>query len=82
MPRQAALPSNLPPRLIDRAAAAAYVNLSPTTFDFMVNDGKMPKPRKLIGRRHAWDVRSLDCAVDALPIDGADDDSWSDVDAS
>lgn len=84
MPRQAALPPTLPPRLIDRAAAAAYVNVSPNTFDQMVSGGRMPRPRLLHGRRHAWDVRQLDAAVDALPIDGpaGDDQTWDDIDAA
>jgi predicted DNA-binding transcriptional regulator AlpA len=83
MARGTALPPTLPPRLISREAAAAYVNVSPNTFDAMVKAGKMPGARKLTGRRHAWDVRSLDAAVDNLPVDGAEDDgSWSDVDAA
>ena len=68
MSRQLALPPTLAPRLIDRMAAAAYVNLSPNKFDELVRDGRMPKPKK-IDRRRAWDVRALDKAVDALPED-------------
>jgi predicted DNA-binding transcriptional regulator AlpA len=84
MSRQIALPPTLPPRLINREAAADYVNVCPTTFDQMVKDGKMPKPKHLTGRRQAWDVRALDRAVDRLPTVGgeAEDDSWSDVDAA
>ena len=88
--RQAALPPTLPPRLIGRDAAAAYVGVSPNTFDKMVADGLMPNPRRLTERRLAWDVRQLDAAIDRLPIDGdadaADTDdttdhSWDDIDA-
>jgi hypothetical protein len=43
MARQNALPRALPPRLISRQAAAAYLNVSPTTFDVMVRDGRMPR---------------------------------------
>jgi predicted DNA-binding transcriptional regulator AlpA len=60
--RQIALPPTLAPRLINRDAAAAYVNLSPNTFDEMVKAGKMPRPKQLTGRRLAWDVRALDPA--------------------
>ena len=67
MARQLALPPNLPPRLISREAAAAYVSLSPNTFDTMVEEGWMPRPRRLGDRRKAWDVRDLDSAVDSLP---------------
>jgi predicted DNA-binding transcriptional regulator AlpA len=82
MARQDALPPTLTPRLIARAAAAAYVNVSPTTFDAMVKDGTMPKPKRLSGRRKAWDVRALDAAVDNLPVEDNDNDSWDNIDAA
>jgi predicted DNA-binding transcriptional regulator AlpA len=72
MTRQAALPPTLPPRLIGREAAAAYVCVSPSTFDLMVTEGRMPRPRELTPRRWAWDVRELDRAIDGLPRKGAD----------
>jgi len=84
MPRQTALPPMLAPRLISREAAAAYVCVSPNTFDQMVNDGRMPRPRVLSRNRHAWDVRDLDAAVDLLPVQGDDtgsDETWGDIDA-
>jgi excisionase family DNA binding protein len=83
MSRQLTLPPTLAPRLINREAAA-YVNVSPTTFDEMVRAGKMPRAKQLTGRRLAWDVRALDIAVDNLPTvgDNAPDDTWSDVDAA
>jgi predicted DNA-binding transcriptional regulator AlpA len=85
MPRQLALPPTLPPRLISREASAAYVNVSPTTFDEMVRDGRMPRPTVLSERRRAWDVRKLDAAIDQLPSDEDQapetDETWSDVDA-
>jgi predicted DNA-binding transcriptional regulator AlpA len=70
MPKQAALPPTLPPRLIGRDAAAAYINVSPNTFDKMIEAGRMPRPRILADRRQAWDVRELDSAVDSLPHRG------------
>jgi predicted DNA-binding transcriptional regulator AlpA len=83
MPRQAVLPPTLAPRLVSREAAAAYVCVSPTKFDELVRDGRMPRPRRLDGRK-AWDVRQLDAAVDDLPLDGKQtpDDTWGDADAS
>jgi predicted DNA-binding transcriptional regulator AlpA len=83
--RYVALPPTLAPRLINREAAAAYVNVSPNTFDEMVKTGKMPKPKQIAGRRQGWDVRALDMAVDNLPTVGGDnapDETWSDVDAA
>jgi predicted DNA-binding transcriptional regulator AlpA len=83
MARQTALPPTLRPRLIGREAAAAYIYVSPTTFDEMVDDGRMPPARILGGRRRAWDVRELDEAVDRLPRDQEQSDaSWEDVDAA
>lgn len=84
MPRATALPSNLPPRLIAREAAAAYVSVSPNMFDQMVDDGRMPGAKRLGSRRIAWDVRELDVAVDHLPAEAVGrtaDETWSDVDA-
>ncbi|CAL77379.1 hypothetical protein BRADO3601 [Bradyrhizobium sp. ORS 278] len=90
MTRQVALPPTLPPRLIGREAAAAYVSVSPKTFDVMVSEGRMPQARELTPRRWAWDVRELDAAVDGLPRKGgpadqdetgmvpADDFGWDD----
>jgi predicted DNA-binding transcriptional regulator AlpA len=84
MPRQDALPPTLGPRLINREAAAAYICVSPNTFDGMVREGRMPRPRLLGERRRAWDVRELDLAIDQLPLDGNNagiDETWNDVDA-
>jgi predicted DNA-binding transcriptional regulator AlpA len=74
---QKALPTTLAPRLISREAAAAYVSVSPTKFDEMVRNGSMPKPKRLSGRRKAWDVRGLDAAIDNLP-DAANDNNNND----
>lgn len=62
----------LPPptrRGLHREEAAAYVGVSPNTFDRMVADGLMPKSRPVYGRK-VWDVRALDRSFDALPGDG------------
>jgi predicted DNA-binding transcriptional regulator AlpA len=82
MARQIALPPTLAPRLIGREAAAAYLSVSPTIFDEMVKDGRMPRPKKLGERRLAWDVRAIDLAVDVLPVQGDDttETTWGDVD--
>jgi excisionase family DNA binding protein len=81
MPKLAALPPTLPPRLIGREAAAAYINVSPNTLDKMVGEGRMPRPRVLGDKRRAWDTRELDMAVDQLPHDGeelaAADQGWT-----
>jgi predicted DNA-binding transcriptional regulator AlpA len=70
------LPASLPPRGLCRALAAAYVGVSPTLFDKMVGDGRMPKPKR-INSRTVWDRHQLDKAFDALPdADGRADDVW------
>jgi predicted DNA-binding transcriptional regulator AlpA len=77
MPRQVALPPTLAPRLVGRDAAAAYVCLSPNTFDEMIERKLMPRPRILGDKRRAWDIRELDAAADALPHDGElSDEGW------
>lgn len=70
----------LPPptrRGLHREESAAYVGVSPNTFDRMMADGRMPKPKQVYGRK-VWDVRALDRAFDALPGDGesAQANSW------
>jgi hypothetical protein len=78
-----ALPPNLPPRGLNRLASAAYVGVGVTKFDEMVEDGRMPLP-KCIDSRKVWDVRALDQAFDALPVEavGSTDRTWRDVDAA
>ena len=85
MVRQTALPPMLAPRLVSREAAAAYVCVSPNTFDEMIEDGRMPRPKVLGGKRRAWDVRALDAAIDRLPIqddDATADETWDNIDAT
>lgn len=66
MPRRDALPPSLPPRGLCRAEAAAYLGISPNTFDRMVEDGRMPGPKR-INSRKVWDRLALDVAFVALP---------------
>ncbi|MVA47757.1 hypothetical protein GOZ83_22105 [Agrobacterium vitis] len=56
-------------RMLNRVQAAAYVGVGVSKFDEMVNDGRMPQPRKIDARR-VWDVRQIDIALDALPSEG------------
>lgn len=69
----------LPPpcaRLLSRVEAAAYVGVSPTTFDRMMADGFMPGPKRIYARV-LWDVRALDAAIDCLPGEGNSSDAVS-----
>jgi predicted DNA-binding transcriptional regulator AlpA len=54
--------------------AAAYIGVSPSLFDEMVKDGRMPKPMR-INSRTVWDRVRLDEAFVALSDEG-DDDPW------
>jgi predicted DNA-binding transcriptional regulator AlpA len=78
MPRRDdVLPPTLPPRGLSRVQAAAYVGISPTLFDEMVADGRMPKPVR-INARTVWDRMKLDEAFGALSDDETNgNDPWS-----
>src|SRR5690349_5541007 len=65
MPRYDALPTNLPPRGLNREAAAQYIGVSPVKFDELVVDGRMPKAVQIDGRK-VWDRHALDKSFDAL----------------
>lgn len=59
--------AGLTPRLLSRTQAAAYVGLSPATFDAAVGKGVLPAPIALgESRRIMWDREALDAAIDAL----------------
>jgi predicted DNA-binding transcriptional regulator AlpA len=59
------LPASLPPRGLSRVEAAAYVGISPSLFDALVKDGRMPAPKR-INSRTVWDRKRLDEAFEAL----------------
>jgi predicted DNA-binding transcriptional regulator AlpA len=61
-----------PRRGLNRIEAAHYIGVSPSKFDEVVNDGRMPPPKRIDGRV-VWDIRQLDSAFDKLPCDGDDD---------
>lgn len=63
---RATLPPSLPPRGLQREIAAKYVGISATKFDQLVQEGRMPQPKRVDGRK-VWDRHALDLAFDALP---------------
>jgi predicted DNA-binding transcriptional regulator AlpA len=69
----------VPRRGLSHDEAAMYVGVSSGKFDEMINDGRMPAPRRIDARK-VWDVRELDLAFDALPRDDAAPagNSWED----
>jgi predicted DNA-binding transcriptional regulator AlpA len=76
--RQDILPTSLPPRGLSRVQAAAYIGVSPSLFDEMVKDGRMPKPVR-INARTVWDRLQLDEAFAALSDSGTDSEPWNRV---
>lgn len=65
------------PRGLSRTEAARYVGVSPSLFDKMVEDGRMP-PAKQINSRVVWDRAELDLCFDALPtVEVPKDDPWA-----
>jgi predicted DNA-binding transcriptional regulator AlpA len=64
-------------RGMNREQAALYVGVSPSLFDKLIAEGRMPKPKR-IHSRTVWDLRQLDSAFDA--IDRSDvENSWDAV---
>jgi predicted DNA-binding transcriptional regulator AlpA len=76
--KRTVLPVSLPPRGLSRAEAAEYVGISPTKFDELVADGRMPRPKRIDGRV-VWDRLRLDKAFAELPDENDRDDVWSKV---
>jgi predicted DNA-binding transcriptional regulator AlpA len=65
------------PRGLSRIEAATYIGVSPSLFDIMVKDGRMPRPIPINSRR-VWDRRELDEAFEALK-DEPQTNPWDDV---
>ena len=61
-------------RGLSREEAAGYIGVSPSKFDQLVKDGRMPKPKR-VDARTIWDVRHIDKAFDKLPSDDDDDET-------
>jgi predicted DNA-binding transcriptional regulator AlpA len=72
--------AGLAPRGLSREQAAAYVGVGVTLFDAMVDDGRMPRPKRL-NARLVWDRLQLDRSFEAIPDENDDtdlsDDAWS-----
>jgi predicted DNA-binding transcriptional regulator AlpA len=60
----------------NREQSAEYIGVSPTQFDELVADGRMPKPKRIDGRV-VWDRLQLDLAFAALPDADGRGDIWS-----
>ena len=67
------------PRGLSRCEAACYIGVSPSLFDQLVKDGRMPKPIR-INTRTIWDRRRLDEAFDVLAASPEDENNPWDED--
>jgi hypothetical protein len=73
------LPLSLPPRGLNREMAAIYIGVSPSKFDELVQQGKMPAAKR-IDRRRLWDRKAIDSAFELLDDElSCDDNPWKDV---
>jgi predicted DNA-binding transcriptional regulator AlpA len=68
----------MPRRGLSRIEAAMYVGISPSKFDELVADGRMPPPLKIDSRK-VWDIRHLGLAFDALPSENPTSNSWEGI---
>lgn len=64
--RRGALPMGVPPRGLRRAAAAAYLGISPSHFDKCREAGQIPQPRRMFGVE-IYDRQDLDFLFDGKP---------------
>ena len=76
------VPMPYPPVVFGLGAveAAAAIGVSASKFRALVDEGRMPRPRRIDGRT-IWDVDELRAAFKALPHDGENEkvNSWADV---
>ena len=71
-------PIEMPPRLLCKESAAAYVGLSPNAFEAEVAAGTFPEAFRLrTVRRALWDVRALDRALDRISGIEVGEDDWA-----
>jgi excisionase family DNA binding protein len=69
------LPLSLAPRGLSRIQAAEYIGVGVTKFDEMIADGRMPRPKRIDGRK-VWDRVKLDEAFAALEDEGGVMNEW------
>jgi hypothetical protein len=65
-----------PRRGMSRAEAARFVGVSPTKFDELVRDGRMPRPTK-IDDEEVFDLIQLDLAFDRITGGASETNEWN-----
>jgi predicted DNA-binding transcriptional regulator AlpA len=65
------------PRWLRRIEAARWVGMSPSKFDQLVKEGRLPQPKTIDGIV-VWDRHLLDTVMELLPDKGSssDNDAW------
>lgn len=66
--RQMTQMTTLEPAFLNKPSAAAFLALSESTFEQLVREGDLPKPRALSARRVGWLVRELREWAEARPV--------------
>ncbi len=66
----------VPRRGLSRIEAAIYIGVSPSKFDELRKDGRVG-PARLIDGRKIWDLRDLDLAFEALPMESNEAEDWT-----
>jgi hypothetical protein len=64
-------PAPYPRRGLSRIEAALYLGISPSKFDQLRKDRRVG-PARLIDGRKVWDVKELDFAFEAFPLESDD----------
>jgi hypothetical protein len=71
--------TSCPRRGLSRLESALYWGISPTKFDQLRKEGRVPSPRLIDGRK-VWDVRELDLAFEEFPLESNDNsEGWTAV---
>jgi predicted DNA-binding transcriptional regulator AlpA len=66
-----------PRRGLSRVESALYFGISPSKFDELRKDGRVPPPRLIDGRK-VWDVKELDIAFEEFPLESNDNsEDWT-----
>jgi predicted DNA-binding transcriptional regulator AlpA len=65
-------------RAVSHASKPQNIGVGVTKFDEMVDDGRMPKPKRIDGRV-VWDRIKLDQAFDVLEDAAGSKNEWDDL---
>jgi predicted DNA-binding transcriptional regulator AlpA len=64
-----------PPIGLSRSQAAQHIGISVGLFDQMVEDGRMPSPRRM-NKRALWHRLEVEASFTALPTGDETDNPW------